>query len=1011
MRKLLAFAIITLSIIPSVAQKLPMDYSYCGYHHSEQPIPSAQVVTYVQPSEEGDAARLQAAIDYVSTQKPDKQTGLRGAVLLGEGTFVLNSPLRIRTSGVVLRGSGREKTVLQKTGYDRGSLIYIEGTHDIIAKDSFDVADAKGGDMSITLTTHHSPLTTLSRLAITRPSTQEWIDALGCSSFGGGKRMGYWAWHPGDLDLVWHRRIMPTNGAELTLDAPITCSIEQCYGGAKAIVYEQPGLISECGIENLTLESDYDRALPMDESHCWDGVYISDAEDCWVRMVNFRHFAGSAVVVQKSAQQVTIEDCQSLQPISEIGGFRRRTFLTFGEKVLFQRCYSEHGINDFAVGQTAAGPNAFVQCESYESLGPSGAIASWAPGILFDIVNIDGNDICFKNWELEKFGAGWSTANSTLWQSTASGLFCYSPDTLNRNYSIGCWGQIQGNGEYSEMNEHIRPYSLFAYQLEKRLGRDVKAQCRILERSTNASSSPTIEEAQLMAEEALKPRTTMRQWIDSADFTGDVSPGVSSISRESRTSRLSRDSRVSTTPPHPAYSLVNGWLCKNGSVLVGGKHQTPWWNGRTTDAAMAKAKPALTRFVPGYEGTGGTDRIDSVIAYMAQSHTLLFSQNYGLWTDRRRDDHERIRRKDGDAWAPFYEQPFARTGLVQGGKTALAWDGMSKYDLTQLNRWYFWRLQQFAQKTAPLGILLKNQHYFQHNILEAGAHWVDCPWRTANNINDTPFLEPVNFTGDKRIFTATLFYDVTNSTLRQLHRQYIRQSLDAFKGQPNVIHSIGEEFTGPLHFVQFWLDVIAEWEQENGHVLVALAVNKDMQDSILADPVRSKVVDIIDIEQWFYHSKGEYAPPGGVNMAQRQYMRKIRTGSARFEDVYRAVAEYRTKYPDKAVVYSAQKHPEMGWAALMAGGSCANIPVTDTNFLKHLSQLTPRRDGDCYLLTGADCWLVCRDSGASAYTLTLPPGKYTLHVIDGKTGNIRPQKTITDSVILDSDGVFWITKK
>ncbi|MDE7085888.1 MAG: pectate lyase, partial [Prevotella sp.] len=415
---------------------------------------------------------------------------------------------------------------------------------------------------------------------------------------------------------------------------------------------------------------------------------------------------------------------------------------------------------------------------SYESLGPSGAISSWAPGILFDIVNIDGNDIVFKNWELEKFGAGWSTANSTMWQSTAAGLFCYSPDTLNRNYSKGCWGQIMGNGEYSEMNEHVKPYSLFASQLEKRLGYNVKAQCRVLERNTNASSSPTIEQAMQMAEEALKPRLTLQQWIDAARFEGDTTPA-----------KLFTKASNTTKDQPSTYAITNGWLTQDGSVLVGGKHQTPWWNGRTTDAAMAKAKIALTRFVPGQEGRGGTDRIDSVIAEMQRSHTLLFSQNYGLWTDRRRDDHERIRRKNGDAWAPFYDQPFARTGKE------LAWDGMSKYDLTTLNKWYFWRLQQFAKKTEPIGMLLKNQHYFQHNILEAGAHWVDCPWRTANNVNDTPFLEPVNFTGDKRIFTATLFYDITNPTMRELHRQYIRQSLGAFKGQPNVIHSIGEEFT------------------------------------------------------------------------------------------------------------------------------------------------------------------------------------------------------------------------
>ena len=944
-RRFLPFYLFTFLPLAIWAQEVPMDYSYCGYHRSEIPIPSAKVMVYVQPVTDDNAPQIQAAIDYVSRQKADKMTGLRGAILLSEGTFELSEPLRIRTSGVVLRGTGRNKTILKKKGYDRGALLYIEGTHDIVAKDTLNVlADVTPG--SLTVKVANSPrLTTNSRITIWRPSTQEWIDHLGCASFGGGKRMGYWAWHPGDLDIRWNRQILAVNGSTITLDAPITSSVEACWGGAKAIVYEQPGLVSECGVENLSMVSDYDHALPMDENHCWDGVYLADVENCWVRMVNFRHFAGSAVVIQKSAQQVTVEDCQSLQPISEIGGFRRRTFLTFAEKTLFQRCYSEHGINDFAVGHTAPGPNAFVQCDSYESLGPSGAISSWAPGILFDVVNIDGNDIAFKNWELEKFGAGWSTANSTMWQSTASGLFCYSPDTLNRNYSRGCWGQVMGNGEYTEMNEHVKPYSLFASQLEKRLGRDVSLQCRVLERNTNASSSPTIEEAIKMAEEALKPRISMRQWIDSAVFTAGVSAGK--LQPFEYKSIPSRDFRAHH------YAIVNGWLAKDNAVLVGGKHQTPWWNGRTTDAAMAKAKYALTRFVPGQECLGGTDRIDSVIAEMQRSHTLLFSQNYGLWTDRRRDDHERIRRKNGDVWAPFYEQPFARTGGQE-----LAWDGMTKYDLTQLNKWYFWRLQQFAKKTEPIGMLLKNQHYFQHNILEAGAHWVDCPWRTANNVNGTPFMEPVNFTGDKRIFTATLFYDIENPVLRRLHRQYIRQSLDAYKGLPNVIHSIGEEFTGPLSFVQFWLDVIAEWEQENGKVLVDLAVNKDVQDAILKDPMRSKIVDIIDIEQWFYHNKGEYAPPGGVNMAQRQYMRKIRTGGARFEDVYRAVREYRTQYPGKAVIYSAQKHPEMCWASLMAGGSCAAIPVSDQAFLYELSQMSPcSAEEGTYLLKGGAVWL------------------------------------------------------
>ena len=993
------------------AQTVPMDYSYCGYHCSEQPIPSVKAVTYVTPSGQDDAETIQAAIDWVSQQKPDKQTGFRGAVLLAEGTFTISEPLRIRTSGVVLRGSGRGKTILHKVGYDRGAAIYIEGTHDMVVKETLDVADVKAGALVLTVQSGSAALQQGQRLAVCRPSTQEWINYLGCASFGGGSRMGYWAWHPGEIDLRWNRQITAVNGNQVTLNAPITCTIEQRWGGAKAIVYENKGLVSECGIENLSLESDYDHVRPLDEDHCWDGIYVAEAENCWVRLVNFKHFAGSAVVIQKSAQQVTVEDCQSLQPISEIGGYRRRTFLTFGEMVLFQRCYSEHGINDFAVGHTAAGPNAFVQCESFESLGPSGAISSWAPGILFDIVNIDGNDIVFKNWELEKFGAGWSTANSTMWQSTASGLFCYSPDSLNRNISHGCWGQIQGNGEYTQMNEHVKPYSLFASQLEKRLGRDVSQQCRVLERDLNGSSSPTIEEAKVMAEEALKPRQTMQQWIEAAPTENlelrteryDDSQGGKRSKQGNHTSHLS------PLTSHFSYALTNGWLTKDGVLLVGGKHQTPWWNGKAIDASMAKAKPALTRFVPGQEGLGGTDRIDSVIASLQRHHTVLFSQNYGLWTDRRRDDHERIRRKDGDAWAPFYEQPFARTGANSQKPIAnsqLAWDGMSKYDLTTLNKWYFWRLRQFAKKTESIGILLKNQHYFQHNILEAGAHWVDCPWRTANNVNHTPFLEPVNFTGDKRIFTATQFYDITNPTLRELHRQYIRQSLDAFKGQPNVIHSIGEEFTGPLHFVQFWLDVIAEWEQNNGKVLVDLAVNKDVQDAILTDPKRSKIVDLIDIEQWFYHNKGEYAPAGGVNMAPRQYQRKIKTGSARFEDVYRAVSEYRLQYPDKAVIYSAQKAPEMAWASLMAGGSCAAIPVKDEALLKAIA--TMQVDGSqaskgIYRLYGPQDELIFNDTDSA-----LPVDKKLKIVkIDMRSGTLTSQKQRGS---LSGKGLYWLKR-
>ena len=188
-----------------------------------------------------------------------------------------------------------------------------------------------------------------------------------------------------------------------------------------------------------------------------------------------------------------------------------------------------------------------------------------------------------------------------------------------------------------------------------------------------------------------------------------------------------------------------------------------------------------------------------------------------------------------------------------------------------------------------------------------------------------------------------------------------------------------------------------------------LAVNKDVQDAILKDPVRSKIVDIIDIEQWFYHNKGEYAPAGGVNMAQRQYLRKIRTGGARFEDVYRAVNEYRTQYPDKAVIYSAQKYPEMGWASLLAGGSCAAIPIKDNDFLKVLATMRPRKTENAYLLEGPKDILCYKDQNNDT-PLTLQ-GKYTLYEIDEKSGSITKKRVIKGDIPLKKKGIYWLRKK
>ena len=515
-----------------------------------------------------------------------------------------------------------------------------------------------------------------------------------------------------------------------------------------------------------------------------------------------------------------------------------------------------------------------------------------------------------------------------------------------------------------------------------------------------------------LAQEAYKPRLTLREWIeDSLCLPTFYGYNLKSIDQLKENSALKPGKMVSPI------DIKNGKISIDDRLITGGRIEVQWWNGKLRNNYLSKAKPHITRFVPGREGLGLTDRIDSVISFMNENHIAVLDHNYGLWYDRRRDDHQRVRRKNGEVWGPFYEQAFARSGK------GTAWDGLSKYDLNKPNAWYWSRLKEFADKGAQDGILLFHENYFQHNILEAGAHWVDCPWRTANNINNTGFPEPVPFAGDKRIFMADMFYDITHPIRKELHKKYIRQCLDAFAENKNVVQLTGAEFTGPLHFVQFWIDEIREWEKETGKdALIALSATKDVQDAILSDPERASVVDIIDIRYWHYKDNGSlYAPEGGKNLSPRQHARLMKVGKVTFKDAYRAVKEYREMYPQKAVTYFAQNYPEMAWAIFMAGGSLPCLPpIDDPSFLEDALKMdiVVKESEGCYQLeefdTGAIIYL---ENDFPEVLIPLESGLYQLKSVNEATGKVsiieneimvKNQYTLHPSK--NKDKIYWFKR-
>lgn len=995
----------------SLGNNIP-DYSFCGFKASSQAIPFVPVKVVV-PAITGDAtSEIQKAIDYVS-ELPVNENGFRGAILLEEGVFNVNGRLKIEYSGVIIRGSG-SKTILKAAGVERETLIRINGKNDINISKTISIKSkyTPVGSQEIKVE-DASVFSAGIQVVIHRPSTQEWIDKLQMNEFGG--ETSWIGWKPGRRDIVWERSIKKIDGNTLTLDAPLTTALDKNFGGGTVSILSWPGRISNIGIENLTLESEFDSNNPKDENHCWFAITMENTTNAWVRQVTFNHFAGSAVALYETTSKVTVEDCISLEPVSEIAGQRRNTFFTMGQQTLFKRCYAENGNHDFATGFAATGPNAFVQCESILPNNFSGAIDSWASGVLFDIVSVDGHALSFKNRGQDAQGAGWTAANSMMWQCSASKMECFAPPTA-QNWAYGVWSQFAGNGLWYEANSHIRPRSLFFAQLAERLGKKQKTyQNEILPFGGESTSSPTIEQATTFTANADKPLVQLTEYIEQASKRNPISINAENAISISEI----EDNKKKANKTVQSIELKNGYLVYNGNVISGSRFTVPWWRGDARPYAAVKARPAITRFVPGRRGFGYTDNLSEVVAVMGETGIVAIDHNYGLWYDRRRDDHERVRRFDAEVWAPFYEQPFSRTGIGE------AWDRLSKYDLTKPNPWYWSRLREFSELAEEKGKILIHQNYFQHNILEAGAHWADSPWRPVNNINNTGFPEPAPYAGDKRIYLAEQFYDVSHPVRRELHRNYIRQCLDNFKGQSNVIQCISAEYTGSLHFVKFWLNVIAEWEKETGEeALIALSTTKDVQDSILADSEYSKYVDIIDIRYWAYRPDGSaYAPPGGANLAPRQHARKVKPGKRSFESVYRAVAEYRTKYPKKAVIYSEGHYTGFGWAVIMGGGS---MPVlnqnVDAGLLKAASKMLSfdTNDTQTFGLQNKETGIIlfCKNKKTITADMSGFNGKYEVCFVNPSNGQLLREKQKLKgnqlnkiNLPVEGDIITWIKKK
>jgi len=492
-------------IADSLGNKIP-DFSNAGYKGGSVPIPYVAIKATVWPVPGSNSAKIQAAIDSVSALTPDA-SGFRGAVLLKMGLYQLDTPLFIRTSGVVLRGEGRSDigTILfgkipkQAPGQGSGrggrpALVNISGDSSIkvleetkqtitdkyvpVGARSFNITSAKAFKVG-------------DKVIIRRIGNEDWIKELGEDSATVARNR----WRP--FDINYDRIITDIKGSTVTIDAPIFCAIETRWGGGLLFKYNDPR-IENVGIENLRGISEYDPTVRTteygnmdrdkldpkyrykgeeyysDENHYANFINIVNTKNAWVRNMSALHFVNSVVQVNAGSKWITVQDCESREPVSQRWGGRRFIFHMNGQFCLVQRCVSQKGRHSFVQQQSEASGNVYLDCTAINPYSSSEPHNHWVNGSLYDNVKAP---LTARYWD---YIIGWAGANIVFWN--CEGDFLIQKPPTAQNYSFGHIGVnavifnaglqdlTKPNGHVESMDKHVTPRSLYLTQLKERLG-------------------------------------------------------------------------------------------------------------------------------------------------------------------------------------------------------------------------------------------------------------------------------------------------------------------------------------------------------------------------------------------------------------------------------------------------------------------------------------------------------------------------------------------------------------
>ena len=476
-----------------------LDFSYAGYGGGGIAIPEPPVAMTLEPTGGDDTAALQSALDTIAAKPRHGTQPL--ALQLAAGTFHLSNALLLKSSGVVLRGAGRGKTILTLTGKPHVAIqvALSDGTSGSLDDDSPASPSAQestsGARVQTTLAdiyipsgVRHIPVVSTGgfqagdTIVLKRPIPPAYTAFMGMDHMVRDGKAESWVSGP----ITTERRVVVIKDGSLWLDVPLSDDFDPRFGGGAGTTVTKvspPLRLHDVGIESLSIRAAA-QAVDYHEEH-FDGIHISDAEDLWLRDLDLTDTV-NFVRIESSARRITIDRVNLLAHDEVTSAARPFGFSLGGTQILVMRSSARGNKLTFAATQSRMqGPNVVLSCD-FTGDGNLEPHQRWSTGFLVDNVQVHGGGIHYINRGEMGSGHGWTTGWSVVWNSSADVLTVQEPPGAV-NWVIGSSGRrtrqgmpIKGSrghngpdlpeGIYESYGKPVSPKSLYLQQLSDRLG-------------------------------------------------------------------------------------------------------------------------------------------------------------------------------------------------------------------------------------------------------------------------------------------------------------------------------------------------------------------------------------------------------------------------------------------------------------------------------------------------------------------------------------------------------------